>query len=165
MYITVHTVVYSAVYSIVFSTMYTILLLTICRKQGRGCSSGNKSANSATFKSGYSSLYIKAYTVHYFLEQYMCVGCPGTYWDVTVKTRLKLLCQNKSYGGHKFMAYFSLLTILRKKTISLNVFRMISSTWNLNHKIRKLNIWGQKQIIQPVTIVSGFLGHFVPIYA
>ena len=64
-YSTVHTVVYSAVYSIVFGTVYTLLIVTICKKQGRGFSSGNKSANPVTFKSGYSILYIKVYTVQY----------------------------------------------------------------------------------------------------
>ena len=53
-YSTVHTVVYSAVYSIVFITVYTILLVIIFRKLVRGFSSGNKSANPATLKSGYS---------------------------------------------------------------------------------------------------------------
>ena len=77
---TVHTVVYSAVYSVVFSTVYSILLVKICRKQVRGFFSGNKSANQATFKSGYSLLYIKVYTVQYSVHltfQYsICV------WDV-----------------------------------------------------------------------------------
>ena len=62
---TVHIVVYSAVYSIVFSTVYTIVLVTIGRKQVRGISSGNLSANPGTFKSGYSLLYIKVYTIQY----------------------------------------------------------------------------------------------------
>ena len=64
-YSTVHSIVYSAVYSIVISTVYTILLVTAYRKQGRGFPSGNKSANPATFKSGYSLLYIKVFTVQY----------------------------------------------------------------------------------------------------
>ena len=64
-YSTVHTVVYSAVYSIVFSTVYTILFATTYRKQGRGFTSGIKSANPATFKFAYSLLYIKVYTVQY----------------------------------------------------------------------------------------------------
>ena len=51
-----------------------------------------------------------------------------------------------------------------KKTICQKVFCMISSAWNLKHKIQKLNISGQKQIIQPVPVVSDCLGHFVPIY-
>ena len=41
----VYTVLYSAVYNIVSSTVYPILLVTIYRKQGRGCSSGNKLAH------------------------------------------------------------------------------------------------------------------------
>ena len=47
----------------------------------------------------------------------MYAGCPGTQWDVTiqpVKTRQKLLCQNKSYVGHKLVAYFSLLAKMQK---------------------------------------------------
>ena len=42
-----------------------------------------------------------------FSVQYMYVGCPGTQWDVTiqpVKTKPKLLCQNKSYVGHNLVA-------------------------------------------------------------
>ena len=96
----------------------------------------------------------------------MCVGCPGTQWDVTIqplKTRPKLLLQNKSYGGHTFMTYFSLLTRMQKKASCQKVFRMISSAPDLKHKLRKLNVLGQRQIIQPVPVVSDCLGHFVPI--
>ena len=42
---------------------------------------------------------------------------------------------------------------------------MISSAQNSKHKIFHLNILGPSQIIQPVSIVSDCLGHFVPIYA
>ena len=55
----------------------------------------------------YSRVYIN------FSVQYMCLGCPVTQWDVTIqplKSRPKLLWQNKGYGGHTFMTYFSLLT-------------------------------------------------------
>ena len=73
-----HTVVYNAVYSVVFSTVYTILLIvTIIRKQVGGFSSGNKSANLATFKSGYSLLYNKVstvqYSVHWTFQYSICV--------------------------------------------------------------------------------------------
>ena len=42
---------------------------------------------------------------------------------------------------------------------------MISSALDLKHILPKLNILGQKQIIQPVPVVSDCLGHFVPIYS
>ena len=41
---------------------------------------------------------------------------------------------------------------------------MIFSAPGLKHILRKLNILGQRQIIQPVPVVSDCLGHFVPIY-
>ena len=97
----------------------------------------------------------------------MCVGFPGTQWDVTIqplKTRPKLLLQNKSYSGHTFMTYFSLLTRMQKKASCQKVFHMISSAPDLKPKLRKLNVLGQRQIIQPVPVVSDCLGHFVPIY-
>ena len=97
----------------------------------------------------------------------MCVGCPVTQWDVTIqplKIRPKLLWQNKSYGGHTIMTYFSLLTRMQKKASRQKVFRMISSAPDLKHILQKLNILGQRQIIQPVPVVSDCLGHFVPIY-
>ena len=50
----------------------------------------------------------------------MYVGCPGTQWNVTVepvKTKLKLLCQNKSDVGHKLMAYFSLLPRMHEELL------------------------------------------------
>ena len=96
----------------------------------------------------------------------MCVGCPGTQWDVTIqplKTRPKLLLQNKSYGGPTFMTYFSLLTRMHEKASCQQVFRMISSAPDLKHKLQKLNVLGQRQIIQPVPVDSDCLGHFVPI--
>ena len=42
---------------------------------------------------------------------------------------------------------------------------MISSAPDLKHKLQKLNVLGQRQIIQPVPVVSDCLGHFVPIYS
>ena len=63
------------------------------------------------------------------------------------------------------MTYFSLLTRMQKKTISQKVFRMISSAPDLKPEIQKLNVLGQRQIIQPVPVVSDGLGHFVPIYS
>ena len=80
-----------------------------------------------------------------------------------LKTRPKLLLQNKSYGGHTYMTYFSLLTRLQKKASCQKVFRMISSALDLKHKLQKLNVLGQRQTIQPVPVVSDCLGHFVPI--
>ena len=62
------------------------------------------------------------------------------------------------------MTYFSLLTRMQKKASRQKVFRMISSAPDLKHILRKLNILGQRQIIQPVPVVSDCLGHFVPIY-
>jgi len=41
---------------------------------------------------------------------------------------------------------------------------MISSAQDLKHILQKLTILGQRQIIQPVPVVSDCLGHFVPIY-
>ena len=55
----------------------------------------------------------------------MYVGYPGIQRDVTiqpVKTRPKLLCQNKSYVGHNLLAYFSLLARMQKKTAGQQVF-------------------------------------------
>ena len=62
------------------------------------------------------------------------------------------------------MTYFSLLTRMQKKASRQKVFRMISSAPDLKHILQKLNILGQRQIIQPVPVVSDCLGHFVPIY-
>ena len=63
------------------------------------------------------------------------------------------------------MAYFSLLPIIQQQqNIGQKVFRMISSAQNLKHKIQKLNILGQKEIIQPVPLVLDCLGDVVPIY-
>ena len=62
-----YTVVNSAVYNIVFSTVFTLLFVTIYRKQGNGCSSGNKSAHPATLMSGNSLLYYTVYTVPYII--------------------------------------------------------------------------------------------------
>ena len=63
------------------------------------------------------------------------------------------------------MTYFSLLTRMQKKASRQKVFRMISSAPDLKHILQKLNILGQRQIIQPVPVVSDCLGHFVPIYS
>ena len=63
------------------------------------------------------------------------------------------------------MTYFSLLTRRQKKASCQKVFRMISSAPDLKHILQKLNIFGQRQIIQPVPVVSDCLGHFVPIYS
>ena len=41
---------------------------------------------------------------------------------------------------------------------------MIFSAPDLKHILRKLNILGQRQIIQQVPVVLDCLGHFVPIY-
>ena len=62
------------------------------------------------------------------------------------------------------MTYFSLSTRMQKKPSCQKVFRMISSAPDLKHILQKLNILGQRQIIQPVPVVSDCLGHFVPIY-
>ena len=51
----------------------------------------------------------------------------------------------------------------KKKPSCQTVFRMISSAPDLKHILQKLNILGQRQIIQPVPVVSDCLGHFVPI--
>ena len=63
------------------------------------------------------------------------------------------------------MAYFSLLNRMQKTTICQKVFRMISSDQNLKHKMQRLNIFGQKQIIKLDPVFSDCLGHLVPIYA
>ena len=42
---------------------------------------------------------------------------------------------------------------------------MISSAPDLKHILQKLNILGQRQIIQPVPVVLDCLGHFAPIYS
>ena len=98
----------------------------------------------------------------------MCVGCPVTQWYATIqplKTGPELLWQIKSYGLHTLMTYVSLLTRMQKKASCQNVFRMISSAPDLKHILQKLNIFGQRQIIQPVPVVLDCLGHFVPIYS
>ena len=94
------------------------------------------------------------------------MGCPGTQWDVTeqpVKTRPTFHCQNNSYVRHKLVAYFSLLASMQKKSVGQQVFHMISSALVLKHKTQYLNILGQSQIIQPVSVVLDCLGHFVSI--
>ena len=63
-YITVYTLVYSTVYTKVSSAVYSIELVTN-RRQGRGCSSGNKSAQPATVAPGYSLFYRTVYSVQY----------------------------------------------------------------------------------------------------
>ena len=62
------------------------------------------------------------------------------------------------------MTYFSLLPRMQKKASCRKVFRMSSSAPDLKHILQKLNILAQRQIIQPVPVVSDCLGHFVPIY-
>ena len=62
------------------------------------------------------------------------------------------------------MTYIYLLTRMLKKASRQKVFRMISSAPDLKHILQKLNILGQRQIIQPVPVVFDYLGHFVPIY-
>ena len=61
------------------------------------------------------------------------------------------------------MTYFSLLTKMQKKASCQKVFRMISSVLDLKHILQKLNILGQRQIIQLVPSILDCLGHFVPI--
>ena len=53
---------------------------------------------------------------------------------------------------------------MQKKNRCQKVFRMISSAPDIKHILQKLNILGQRQIIQPVPVVSNCSGHFVPIY-
>ena len=45
------------------------------------------------------------------------------------------------------------------------VFRMFFRAPDLKHILQKLNMFGQRVIIQPVPVVSECLGHFVPIYS
>ena len=104
-------------------------IVTISRKQGRGYSQGISQLTLPLWRlvTVYCTLQCTLYTVQwfYFSVQYIYLGCPGTQWDVTkqpVKTRPKLLCQNKSYGGHKLVVYFSLYSRMQKKTVGQKVF-------------------------------------------
>ena len=50
----------------------------------------------------------------------MYVGYLGTQWDVTiqpVKTKPKLICQNKSYVRHKLVAYFPFYQECKEKLL------------------------------------------------
>ena len=46
------------------------------------------------------------------------------------------------------MTYFSLLTRMQKKASCQKVFRMVSSAPDLKHKLRKLNVLGQRQTVR-----------------
>ena len=99
---------------------------------------------------------------------YMCVGCPGTQWDVTiyvVETRTKLLCRKKNYVGQKLVAYFSLLATMQNKWLLKQFFHMISNAQDFTLKKYLFNILGQRRIIQLVLVDLDIFEHFVSIYS
>ena len=65
---TLNQLVYSTVNSITISTVQIIMLGTIYRRQGGGCSSGNKSSQAGTSTSGYNLQYSVQNSVQYILQ-------------------------------------------------------------------------------------------------
>ena len=90
----------------------------------------------------------------------MCVGCP-----VTLKTQTNITLTEHKLWRTYINDIFLPFNYNAKKSSRQKVFRMISSAPDLKHILRTLNIMGQRKIIQPVPVVLGCFGHFVPLYS